>query len=325
MSTAASADTSEPDHPSEVLNSEAAAPLKALRVRVLEENARLSGLLRLCLAVGAATGSDRLRTWARQELNGYSLDDDLPSYRRLPLLLRRDMLVGTWQLTNQSITPHHVPKDLRHFVPDTADFRQPIDALEREAASTSATLTYGNHGFAALATRWTAQLPAFQRVTAVYFTATPSTLAGLVGHIRTNLVELVADMTQDLPFDSLPEKEKVDSVVTQHIHGDYTSYVTSMKSNNGVVGQGASVTQTQNNGVLADELVDLTQAVRNALGHDGIADEDREQVEHAIDDLEDAVRAADPIKVKRCRQIPSVDYGEGRNMSRPVRQFLTRI
>jgi hypothetical protein len=57
--------------------------LRSLREHVLDESEPLAGLLRKCLLLGAETGSDALRDWARKELNGYDVEDDLPEYRRL--------------------------------------------------------------------------------------------------------------------------------------------------------------------------------------------------------------------------------------------------
>ena len=103
---------------------------------------------------------------------------------------------------------------------------------------------------------------------------------------------------------SWPDKLIVDSAVTQVIYRDHDNYVTKMKSNNSVVGQGETVTQTQNNSVLADELVTLIEAVRNAL-HE-VEGEDREQVEHAISDLEEAATYEGSRKGKAASQVYSV-------------------
>ena len=60
--------------------------LSSLRERVLDESEPLAGLLRKCLLLGAETGSESLRQWARYELNGYGADVDVPNYRLLPTL-----------------------------------------------------------------------------------------------------------------------------------------------------------------------------------------------------------------------------------------------
>lgn len=57
--------------------------LRSLRHHMLDESEPLAGLLRKCLMLGAETGSDSLRQWARRELNGYGAEDKLPTYRKL--------------------------------------------------------------------------------------------------------------------------------------------------------------------------------------------------------------------------------------------------
>ena len=44
--------------------------LQSLRESVLDESEALAGLLRKCLMLGAQTGSDSLRQWARYEVSG---------------------------------------------------------------------------------------------------------------------------------------------------------------------------------------------------------------------------------------------------------------
>ncbi|MFF3869930.1 hypothetical protein [Micromonospora sp. NPDC001898] len=44
--------------------------LRSLREHLIDESEPLAGLLRKCLLLGAETGSQTLRDWARKELNG---------------------------------------------------------------------------------------------------------------------------------------------------------------------------------------------------------------------------------------------------------------
>lgn len=52
--------------------------LRSLFTQVLDESQALPGLLRKCLALGAETGSESLRSWARNELNGYHDQEAVP-------------------------------------------------------------------------------------------------------------------------------------------------------------------------------------------------------------------------------------------------------
>ncbi|MBT2598120.1 hypothetical protein [Arthrobacter sp. ISL-72] len=53
--------------------------LGSLREQILDESEPLAGLLRKCLLLGAETGSESLRQWARYELSGYDDDAEVPA------------------------------------------------------------------------------------------------------------------------------------------------------------------------------------------------------------------------------------------------------
>lgn len=273
--------------------------LQSLREQVLDESESLAGLLRKCLALGAVTGSDELREWANNELKGYAEDSPLPSYRRLSAPLFVDTMSGPNYVRNQQISRIQIPSDLRKHVPETLDFRQSIDEIAQMAEADESTHKMGYGIFSVVAAQWSAQLPMFQDVTALYYQVSPSALVGMVGTIRTTLVEIVIDMAKDVPLNSLPTRAKVDSVVQVHV-GTNNSYEVNVGGNNsGVIGQGTGFTQTQNASVPA-ELVALIGQMRSALPE--VADDDqRADVAQAIDDFEESVSEDDPKpeKVKR--------------------------
>src|SRR4051794_40554338 len=100
--------------------------LRSIRERLLDESEPLAGLLRKCLMLGAETGSDSLRNWARSELNGYGDGAEVPSYRKLhgvPISMN-SMSGRTWA-TGQIIDRHQLPKDAWEYVPEEFPFRQP--------------------------------------------------------------------------------------------------------------------------------------------------------------------------------------------------------
>lgn len=76
--------------------------LRSLRERLLDESESLAGLLRACLLLGAETGSESLRQWARYELNGYGEGIELPSYRKLPSpIIEVNYVSGSTRATKQ--------------------------------------------------------------------------------------------------------------------------------------------------------------------------------------------------------------------------------
>jgi hypothetical protein len=271
--------------------------LKGLREQVLDESESLVGLLRKCLALGAVTGSDELRGWANNELKGYPDASPVPVYRELYAPLFVDSTSGPTITRGQQISRIQVPTDLRHYVPEKLCLRQPVEELVQMASLEKApTMTGG--GFSVAAALWTEQLDMFQSVDALYYKVMPSTIAGIVGLVRTTLLEIVIDMAKDVPLDALPNRAKVDSVVQVHV-GSKDSYQVSVGTNQGVIGQGPGSTQIQNNSV-PTELTALIGQMRDAL--EDINDPDqRADAEQAIDDFEESVSEDDPQpeKIKR--------------------------
>jgi hypothetical protein len=61
--------------------------LAQIKADVMDRAVPLSSLLQQCIMLGLDTGSEKMRDWARQELNGYTEVDTLPEYRRIPVPL----------------------------------------------------------------------------------------------------------------------------------------------------------------------------------------------------------------------------------------------
>lgn len=275
--------------------------LKSLREQVLDETQSLPGLLRKCLALGAVTGSEDLRAWATNELKGYDGDSSLPAYRSItaPLFIDTLSATGSGALHRQGQQINHlqIPSKLRQYVPESLDFRQSVEELVQMAeASKDESHKIGYAVFSLVMSRWNAQMPMGQELTGMYYGVGPSSLAGIVGAVRTTLLEMVIDMTKDVPLDTLPSRAKVDSVVKVHV-GNNEVNITG--NNSGIIGQGAGSTQIQNSSV-PTELVDVIGKLRAALSQ--VVDaEQRADAEQAIADFEASVSEDDPKpeKVKR--------------------------
>ncbi|SDU47628.1 AbiTii domain-containing protein [Jiangella alkaliphila] len=193
--------------------------LRLLRRRVLDESESLGGLLRACLMLGAETGSSDLKAWANRELNGYDVDDELPKYRIVegaPLFI--DSISGNNWMRGQQISHLQLPKFAQGKLPEDLQFRQPIEELELMAGR-SDSISLGIPGFAELAALWTNELGAFQSIERIYYQVMPVTVAGMVGRVRTVLVELVGDLVSNVTLDELPSTEQVDAAVHFHVEG----------------------------------------------------------------------------------------------------------
>jgi hypothetical protein len=273
--------------------------LKELREQVLDESQSLVGLLRKCLALGAVTGSEELRTWATSELKGYPDDAIVPEYRQLRAPLFVDTMSGYTHTTGQQIDRIQVPEDFRKYVPEKLHLKQPIQDLAEMASSGQKSVRITGAGFSVFTAVWSSKLPEFQDVTDMYYLVLPSSIAGIVDMARTTLVEIVMDLAKDVPLDSLPSRATVDTAVQVHIGSNDNNSITVAGSNSGVIGQGAGSTQIQNNSA-PTELIDLIEQLRATLAQVN-DDEQRADAEQAIADFEESISEdkPEPAKVKR--------------------------
>lgn len=268
--------------------------LRDLRNRVLDEDASISGLLRMCVMLSSLTGSESLRSWAQAELRGYNDDVDLPEYRKLALPLYIDSQSGPTLVRGQQISVFAVPRETRSAFDGPVQFRQAIQELAELANSDDGSIAISRPGFAEVAALWTSQLGMFQQVDRIYHQVSRSAIAGMVDVVRTTLVELVADIAVGVPVHELPTRARVNAAVNVNVYGgSQDDNSITVGSNSGVVGQGTGSLQSQTNGVASEHLATLIADLR--VASESIADEDdRADVNQAIDDLETSVSVDQP-------------------------------
>ncbi|MCP2317942.1 hypothetical protein APR12_003295 [Nocardia amikacinitolerans] len=263
--------------------------MENLRRRVIDESEPLAGLLRTCLLLGAETGSDALRAWASAELHGYDAQDEVPKYRRLQMSLTVDGWIGAMPRHGYSVAVWHLHQEDRERL-QAMKVLQSVEELESLATSTKP-LQHRHDGLLVAARR--AEGIPFTRVEQAYCLTSPAAMAGIVGKIRTTLVEMVADMTRDVPFDGLPPRNQVDSAVQVNLHGSQDQYHIKVGTNSGVIGQGPGSSQTQHVTNTGQELADLLEQLRTAVAEIG-DDDDRADAARTVDDFEEAVRQDNP-------------------------------
>lgn len=252
--------------------------LRSLRERLLDESEPLAGLLRKCLLLGAETGSESLRQWARFELNGYEEGVDLPSYRKLPTPpISVDSFSGNTWAKNVTYNRLQLPTKARECVGEEFLLQQPIEELEKLTAQRS--LSFTGTGLAYAQHLWNAELGPFQQIIGMSFTMSGSAISGVLGQMRTQLVDVVADLTADTPLADLPRKDQVDAAVGQHIG---TQYNTTIHAANGPTAIGSNAGAST--GLSVDEAVRLLDAVRAAS--DSVSDQQaKAELLQAVEDL----------------------------------------
>jgi hypothetical protein len=242
--------------------------MENLRRRILDESESLPGLLRTCLMLSAETGSDALRAWASSELHGYETPDGIPAYRQLQLPLYASGWIGGMHRSEFPIEFWRLPEEAQEVL-KAVPFQQSIEELEGLARGTDS-LRYVRDGLL-LGVRAAKGLP-FTQLEEAYCLVAPAAIAGMVGKVRTTLVEMVADMTRDVPFDGLPTRRQVDSAVQVNLYGSQDQYHVKVGTNNGLIGQGAGSTQSQRIEGASHDLVGLLEQLRVAAA--AIEDDD---------------------------------------------------
>lgn len=198
--------------------------IKSLREHILDESEPLAGLLRKCLLLGAETGSDSLRQWARFELSGYDETVEVPGYRRLPTpVIKVNSISGNTWVRGQTFNRLQLPPKAQEAISETFTLHQPVEELQRLSASS--TLSFTNTALAYAQAVWNAELGPFQQVVDMSYVVPGSMIAGVLGQVRTQLVDLIADLTADAPLTGLPGKAQVDAAVGQHIGTQYNTVI----------------------------------------------------------------------------------------------------
>ncbi|MFJ3322003.1 hypothetical protein [Curtobacterium sp. NPDC086286] len=258
--------------------------LHSLRDRMLDESEPVAGLLRKCLVLGAETGSQRLREWARAELNGYSSDDDVPAYRKLfsPPLVMDSMSGNTWA-TGQTVSRFEVPASAREYVPEFISFVQPIEELQQMSSRTSLPLTHPRLAFAK--SLWNKELHVFQQIVDLKYIVPGAALSGVVAQVRNTLVDMVADLTASTPLTELPSKSTVDAAVHDRIGDIYNTTIVAPAGPT-AVGAGAEASA----GVNLEEITPLLSAVLEAAS--ALRDDEKMALQTAVEEVQDVV--ADP-------------------------------
>lgn len=255
--------------------------LRSLRDRMLDESEPLAGLLRKCLLLGAETGSQALREWARKELSGYGDDDEVPSYRSLVgIPISMDSTSGNFWATGQKLSKFQLPEEAWEYVPDSVPFKQPVEELEQMAGRDS--LSFTSPGLSMAQTIWNRKLGPFQNVHGLSYSMTGSVVTGMLGKIRTKLMDVIADLTADTPLSQLPSKDQVDSAVNQRL-GVSTMYQTTIHNPAGPVAVGTKARATVE-GLSLGDVLKLLDTVQEAVT---ASDEQPSQVEllEAVDAL----------------------------------------
>ncbi|WP_458117282.1 AbiTii domain-containing protein [Arthrobacter sp. D2-10] len=262
--------------------------LRSLRERALDESETLAGLLRKCLLLGAETGSSSLRDWARHELNGYTDEALLPEYRKIPNVpMVMDSMSGNTWMTGQTVTRSQLPAAARQYVSEVLFLTQPVEEFERLAREKA--LHFKPGGLAAAQAKWNQEIGPFQSIVNLSYVMSGSVFTGILGQIRTKLVDFIADLTVTTPLTELPSRADVEAAMLQRIGHVGDVYTTTILEPSGPTAIGAGASSSA--GLSIDDVVELLATVQRSAHS---TDADTSEIETAIEELREAITKSQP-------------------------------
>ncbi|MFK0131139.1 hypothetical protein ACIQRZ_12335 [Streptomyces rubiginosohelvolus] len=196
----------------------------------LDESVPLASVLRRCIALGGAVDSDQLREWAGRELRGYQGDIETPDYRIVAAGIHLDAVAGPSTITGQRISPLQLPDVVREKgISEELPLRMGVGELEASIdGDEQGHLHISLPGGADIARMMdhVANQP-FQKITAVYWSVSKASIAGVLDQVRTTLTELVAEIRATVPDEHTdPSRETLGNALTVALHGSPKARVT---------------------------------------------------------------------------------------------------
>jgi len=213
----------------------------------LDSTSSLATVLRHCILLGGAYGSDDLVGWAKRELNGYKPEDQLPDHRVVHVPLQFDAIVGTHQVECHPLASSELPAQVRAIVSERFEFRHGIGDLEalRDRAHQEGAVKLQTDAARDLAPLVSHIKGNGWNVLRVYSSVSAPALEGILSSTRNGLVELVGRLSAVQPTTGdRPTPAAVDAAVRQYIFSGEHQTVTLHHAS--ATGAGATANVTHN-------------------------------------------------------------------------------
>jgi hypothetical protein len=202
--------------------------LAQIQADVLDHTVPLSSILQKCIVLGGEAGSEKMRDWARRELNGYAGAETIPDYRHVPAALMAHITNsygygGGSVRFDDSVFPAQIRDKIREKVDmEDAILGAGIGELEAMAGQGKREHTLVPSWATFIAqTLNQHNMPAGSRVADVYWSVSNASIQGILVRIRTALADLVAELIMLTPQDQeVPDKLAADQAVQFVITGD---------------------------------------------------------------------------------------------------------
>jgi hypothetical protein len=179
------------------------------------------------------------------------------------------------------------PAEAQTGIPEHCPRQPPVAELARLATLGDVSFTSAGLAYAQMV--WNQQLESpFQQIIGMSFTISGSAIAGVLGQIRTQLIDVIADLTASTPLTELPHKDQVDAAVSQHIG---TQYNTTIHAAKGPTAIGTKARATSE-GIGLQDAIQLLDTVRIAAQQ--VPGADSAELLQAVEELRAAAEQAVP-------------------------------
>jgi len=203
--------------------------LAQIETDVVDSTVPLSSLLQKCLALGGQAESQKLRDWARWELNGYAGAETVPDHRHFHAVLMAVITNNAGynamtQRIGEDVFPPQIRDVIRESVGDIEDafLPQGIGMLEGLASQGTDMHRLGPPWSSIMAdTLNQFNMAPNSRIREVYWSVPNASIRGILVRIRAALAELVAELiTLTAQGHNVPDKLAADQAMHLVITGD---------------------------------------------------------------------------------------------------------
>lgn len=193
----------------------------------LDSSRSLADTLRKCVALGGLAGSEELRDWARRELEGYKVEDELPNYRTLPGTVKIDGVTFNAVITGQQLSSYEIPEFARDDLTSGVKMTQGIAELELIERSGSEVKLQHPQMQNLVAYMNSQQAKRSGTITTMYWVVGRASVLGAIDAVRTTLVALVAEIrAMSVDTGLIPTTEIAERAVQVVVYGAKRSQIT---------------------------------------------------------------------------------------------------
>jgi AbiTii len=175
--------------------------LGEIEAGALDSSTPIADVLRKVIALGGKAGSTELRDWATRELNGYRPGDELPAYRQITAPLQLDMVNAAYIMKGQTISPLELPDIAHETVTNQVNLYMGIGEIEQfvRQCPPGEVIKLSPPGAQELVVIMNQEMDINGHVQRLYWSISPVPLSGVVDQVRTALVNLVAEISDNMP------------------------------------------------------------------------------------------------------------------------------